>query len=262
MSEVIAKRSTAADCKSVSFSLIGSNPIYFILILKKKIFDYNKYLIANKNLYKIKTFFIIVLFESNVYTPSTVNTYCATVIFFSFIKLLYLKWKKTFRENWLQKSVTNTIIKLNFRGNILYVSVLVNFSWLLFNLRPGLYQALLTRFKKNFKRTKIAKFILIRHLRKILLVLRLLKFDVLINRLPLYLRSLLNTLVNPLIKQFIHPYTYKIIEDFTLQTNSIFTIAAIYLIHLNTANSTKTKRLRRLKRKITRRLLMRNKPAF
>jgi hypothetical protein len=146
--------------------------------------------------------------------------------------------------------------------NILYVSVLVNFSRLLFNLRPGLYRVLLLKFKKNFKRTKTAKFILMRHLRKILLVLRLFRFEILINHLPIYLRSLLSTLLSPLIKQFMHPYTNRVVEDFTLQTNSIFTISTIYVVNVSTARTVKTKRLRRLKRKITRRLLARNTPHF
>jgi hypothetical protein len=127
----------------------------------------------------------------------------------------------------------------------------------LFNLKTSFYYIFFKK-KKKFKRSLILKTYLMLHLRKILLSIKLNKFNVMIKGLPVFFKQLIKILITPLNITFKNKFDDNLIKDelskpyFNIIINFLFFLKSISFCFF------KTKRKRRLKRKITRKLFTKN----
>jgi hypothetical protein len=130
-------------------------------------------------------------------------------------------------------------------------------KYTLFNLKTSFYYIFFKK-KKKFKRSLILKTYLMLHLRKILLSIKLNKFNVMIKGLPVFFKQLIKILITPLNITFKSKFDANLIKDELI--NPYFNIIINFLFFFKSVSFCffKTKRKRRLKRKITRKLFTKN----
>jgi len=96
-----------------------------------------------------------------------------------------------------------------------------------------------------------------KYVRKLFLILQINKLILTIKNNPIYLFEFLKNLNSPIVHKFFNPYDKTLIED---TVNATFNTKSIYFIfYKNTSYSTlKTKKRGRIKRKISRKLILKN----
>lgn len=111
--------------------------------------------------------------------------------------------------------------------------------------------------KKSLKKNKSLKILLARYIRKLYLLVKFKHTLFFIRSIPSYLAELVNTLNTPIIHKFLTPFSDKFFED-SLTKKSIFNINYfIFLKNVDFSNN-KIRKKGRIKRKITRKIVMEN----
>lgn len=112
--------------------------------------------------------------------------------------------------------------------------------------------------KKSLKKSKIIKFLMAKYLRKLFLLLKLQKTILSIKNTPVFLLEFLTVLNTPIIHKFLIPGTDKLFED---KVNKKTKINFYFFFFLKTYSFTfqKKKKKGRIKRKITRKLIFKNR---
>jgi hypothetical protein len=113
--------------------------------------------------------------------------------------------------------------------------------------------------KKSLKKTKTIKFLLIKFLRKILIILKITNLIFKIKKKPIYFLELLNLLNQPISHKFINPCDTKFIDETTKIKKNLFRFI-FFIFSKNTSFSKlKLKKKGRIKRKILRKIILTNK---
>ena len=142
------------------------------------------------------------------------------------------------------------------RKNRLFINI-VNYKKLtLFLLTTGFYLKLLKKDKK-FKKTKTIRYVLLRHLRKLLLVLKQTRLFLINKASPLFINELIYFLNQPLPIKFYNPILTSYIDDSTMYTP--LTYIGLMFCKTQSYTQQKKKKFRFLKRKVKRRIVLQNK---
>ena len=116
------------------------------------------------------------------------------------------------------------------------------------------------KYQKSLKKTKTFKLLLVKFLRKLLLVTGILKFALYVVRVPVHLSEVMRILTNPLIAPFFDPLRrVRILEDEHLYSR--FNIRYIFFLKTVPFGCMKGKQRGRLKRKISKKVIQRNRIA-
>lgn len=111
--------------------------------------------------------------------------------------------------------------------------------------------------KKSIKKNKSIKILLTRYIRKLYLLVKFKYTIFFIKSLPTYLSELMNVLNTPIIHKFATPFSDKIFEDSLLHKN-IFNINYFIFLKNVDFSRNKVRKRGRIKRKITRKLVLEN----
>lgn len=107
------------------------------------------------------------------------------------------------------------------------------------------------------KKNKSMKLLVARYIRKLYLLVKFKHTIFLIKKIPSYLIEIINILNTPIIHKFVDPFSEKIMEE-SKQKKSIFNINYfIFFKNIDFSNN-KTKKSGRIKRKVTRKLIIDN----
>ena len=117
---------------------------------------------------------------------------------------------------------------------------------------PGLFLKYFQR-KKSLKKNKSMKFLMVRFMRKVLLILRVRNVVINSRGVPLHLSSLLSVLFRPFSHHFEDPLTSTLINE-TEDYHSNINVSAIMFTSPRPFGSQKTRKMGRVKRKIRRRI--------
>lgn len=96
-------------------------------------------------------------------------------------------------------------------------------------------------------------------LRKILIYTQINKYFLIVKKIPTYLLEIINTILNPVVKMYKHPFGKIIIDEKKIKNP--FNFHMIYYYNNKPYNFMKTKKKHTLKRKITRRVFLKNRVA-
>jgi hypothetical protein len=112
--------------------------------------------------------------------------------------------------------------------------------------------------RKSFKKGKAVKLLIAKYLRKIFLLSRASNFLLIVKNNPTFLLEMLNFINIPIIHKFLDPISHKVIEE---KNNDLCLIKFLYFIFLNNVNfsNNKIKKKGRIKRKIFRKLVLKDK---
>jgi hypothetical protein len=145
---------------------------------------------------------------------------------------------------------------LTFRKNRIFVNLSDYLKRNYFFLSTGLFIKYFEK-KKLFKRSKVIRTILIKYLRKIFLLVNIPNIFLLIKKTPTFLVDFLNLFSQQIPYKFNEPVTNREINDDDYTKN---VTKMLYFVFLNTENFTKNKikKRGRVKRKISRKLVLRN----
>ena len=215
---MVAEWSKAADCKSVSYSRIGSNPIHFIFIIKKntqnqltmlqslKTFpnynykSFNKYKkiiqfkFSSKNNNKVFSNFIII---NKILNNKNKKTYWRVHIKFLNSYLLLYTYKYTiFNINFFLKNnfFVNKSLLLNFKRFKFFPTLLnskKNHTYITLSL--GLFLSYFLK-PKSFKKSKQLYILLITFFKKLLIHTQIRYLTLIVKFIPKYLTELITNL--------------------------------------------------------------------
>ena len=308
----MAEWSKATDCKSVSKTHVGSNPIFLkirlhLINIVTKGKDIQVYINKNKNSYyskQLNSKNLHSLFKSTasyrIYTnfyhydnfSNKVTTRNSNLILIKFVNFQafieyfnkkFILWNsilwnsilwfedsvKFVFYNFTKKYVLNLIgfFMNNFKFNYLLSKVLtLNFKrkrffplirditgTTFFNTSLGILAKYLQK-GKFFTKKKVVFLLVSSLIRKMLLYSSLDNLILMVKRTPMYLQDILSTINNPVSSIYNNPYTKKEVNEFKLNnnfkfTNVVFTTTKPY-------GPVKTKNAGRLKRKITKKLVL------
>lgn len=118
-------------------------------------------------------------------------------------------------------------------------------------ISPGLFLKYFQR-KKSLKKNKSMKFLMVRFMRKVLLVLRVKNVVINSRGIPVHLNSLLSVLFRPFSHYFEDPLTSTVINETEGQRN--INVSAIMFTSPRPFGFQKTRKMGRVKRKIRRRI--------
>lgn len=111
--------------------------------------------------------------------------------------------------------------------------------------------------RKALKKNKSLKILLAKYIRKLYLLIKLKYTLFFIRSLPTYLSELINTLNTPIIHKFSTPFNDKLFEDLPLKKNIFNINYFIFIKNIDFANN-KIRKKGRIKRKITRKIVLQN----
>lgn len=231
-----------------------------IIWIQNKIFKnkYNYFV----NLLHDKKLFLKLAFKKNSFLKKNTSLYKKTIIRYLYLYTLFfektfqdiyyfLKWKHLYKKNFVYNLIL-TFNQTKFFVNFLNSKKNKNY----FSLTTGLFVKYFGK-KKALKKNKILKLLMGKYVRKLFLILQINKLILTIKNNPIYLFEFLKNLNSPIVHKFFNPYDKTLIED---TVNATFNTKSIYFIfYKNTSYSTlKTKKRGRIKRKISRKLILKN----
>ena len=126
-----------------------------------------------------------------------------------------------------------------------------------FSLSTGLFTKYFGK-KKSIKKNKILKILIGKYVRKIFLIIKIKYLFLIIKKNPTFLLEFLKYLNTPIIHKFFNPYKNQIVEDYKNQPHVLR--FNYFIFFKNTSFSfQKTHKKGRIKRKISRKLILKNK---
>lgn len=154
-----------------------------------------------------------------------------------------------------KKKLTFYHLILTCRNNKLFINLNDNLKINYLFLSTGFFIKYFDK-KKFFKKNKTLRIVLIKYLRKMFLLVKFPQIILLLKKNPIFFLEFLNLLHQPILYKFNEPLTNReIIDDDTkIITNFL------YFVFLNTEDFTnnKTRKRGRVKRKIYRKIVLRN----
>nr|QPL15918.1 hypothetical protein [Strombidium sp.] len=172
-----------------------------------------------------------------------------------FILVEFLRYKQT--ANLLFKH-TRKILQLNFLRYRFFPKIydyLTNYQYI--NLSLGM-MSWRYKNKKSFKKNKLVYLLLANFLRKILLYSGIKSYILVIKKIPVYYKEIINSLLNPVIAPYEHPFEIgNILEEKNIKNPFWFS----YILFYNNKpyGKLKLKKKGRLKRKISKKITMINR---
>jgi hypothetical protein len=192
----------------------------------------------------------------NKYWPNSLFHYLYAYNFFLFQNFseLFFLFKEKNRQ--LVKNLYRLI--LTFTNN----KIFLNFSPFLFNknyffLSSGLFIKYFGK-KKSLKKNKIIKILMAKYVRKIFLILGFQNVFLSVKRNPVFLLEFLDALNTPIVHTFYNPLSNKISEDVKRNAPAVRFIYFVFSKN-DSFSLLKAKKKGRIKRKITRKLTLKNR---
>ena len=186
----------ATDCKSVSLSLVGSNPTFFNILnkifLKKN--PINPVLFFKKNSKKKIQYFNI--YNYNIFIKKNLISYKLMKIFFFFLKLkkknisllfiylfiYYYYFNLLFFDfNYLILNYKYYYLNFNFKKNSFFLNLLNFKKRNFFFLYLGFFKKYFEN-KKSIKKNKIIKLLILKFIKKIIFLLKINNFLFIFNK--------------------------------------------------------------------------------
>ena len=184
-----------------------------------------------------------------------INNYLYLYKFFFF--MIFVDIFYFVKKNKLKRQKLTHFLILSFINNKLFVNLLnLNKKNYLF-LSSGLFIKFFEK-KKSFKKNKIIKLLIAKYLRKIFLLTKIRNTSLIIKNNPTFLLEMITFLNSPIPHKFMDPVTEEIIEELTPNFTWIKFLYFIFLENSSFSNN-KTKKIGRIKRKITRKLVITNR---
>jgi hypothetical protein len=158
---------------------------------------------------------------------------------------------------YLKPRITNEFIVyrlyLTFTGSRIFANLgtTTKISNNYFSLSLGLFLKFFKK-KKSIKKKKLLKILLMKYIRKLFLIVGIINFEIYINRTPLLLDELLNSLRTATDIKFLDPLNNCLYKDFE---KPVLNLMGIKFNSPKPYGLTKGPRKGRLKRKIMRRLM-------
>nr|YP_010049558.1 hypothetical protein J6674_mgp26 [Strombidium cf. sulcatum]QPL15963.1 hypothetical protein [Strombidium cf. sulcatum] len=227
------------------------------LLPHKNLINYNNFIIKNtifSTFTKLKIPTTSYLFRRKYLLNLVLSNYTLYKDYYLYNRVPYLKKKitalgvfhseKTLLLNFLRYRFFPTIHDFNSTKQYLYLS-LGMVSW---------------RFKqsKAFRKNKMVFLLLSNFLRKILLYSSIKRYMMVIRKIPIYFKEILNTLTSPTIAPYTHPFFKKKTVEERFYKNPFY-FSHILFFNNKPYGSLKLKKRGRLKRKITKKIVSINR---
>lgn len=175
----------------------------------------------------------------------------SSLFFKSKFDLLYYVKKKQKRKT------RNTYhLILTFRNNKLFVNLLDILKRNYLSVSTGLFIKYFDK-KKLYKKSKIIRTILIKFLRKLFLLIKFPRLILIVKKNPIFLLEFLNLFNQPIPYKFNEPLTNREIID-TEDNPSLTKVMYVVFLKTQPYIKFKTKKRGRVKRKISRKVILKN----
>lgn len=188
------------------------------------------------------------------YQSSILNFIYSYRFFFTFLFIDAYHFLKVTRK--LRRGAFYYLI-LTFRSNRLFVNVLNSKKKNFLFVSTGFFIKYFEK-KKSFKKGKAVKLLIAKYLRKIFLLSRVSNLFLIVKNNPTFLLEILSFLNSPIIHKFADPIAHKIIEEKNTDICLLKFLSFIFLKNVNFSNN-KVKKKGRIKRKIFRKLVLKDK---
>lgn len=225
----MAEWSKAADCKSVSYSLIGSNPIYSNKItnlspnLKLNTtfsninpYFYKVYNIAKKNKHLNKSLI------KSIYTVLLSPLFIKNKIFNKKLMSFFLIYYNTYLLSYIYRNLrlmnNSFILKfikkflINFKRNRFFPTLLNYIGHTYTTLSLGVFFRFFYK-PKSFRKSKQLYYLLIHFFRKIIIYSNINLISILVKHTPRFLNELIQILVNKSSTSYQHPLINSLVID-------------------------------------------------
>nr|AEV66690.1 hypothetical protein [Oxytricha trifallax] len=113
------------------------------------------------------------------------------------------------------------------------------------------------RKKKYYKKKKSIKMLLARYIRKLYLLIKFKHTIFFIKKIPTYLLEIINILNTPIIHKFLNPFSETTVEEPNVRKNIFNINYFIFFKNIDFSNN-KTRQKGRIKRKVTRKMILEN----
>jgi hypothetical protein len=186
------------------------------------------------------------------------------LIFFDFFFFYNFFFNKIFTDLFFFLKVK----KLRLQGNIYALILTFSSSRFFINflsikkkknylfLSPGLFLKYFNK-KKSFKKNKTLKILMAKYIRKMLLLVKIKNLILITKQNPTFLIDFLALLNTQIVHKFFDPISKELFEDKSSTSTRIKFLYFVFLKNIN-FNNQKKPQMGRIKRKITRKLILRN----
>ena len=124
-------------------------------------------------------------------------------------------------------------------------------------IAPGHFLTFLKK-RKSYKKNRVITSLIIKFIRKLLIITKINSFNLILKKSPYLLTEILNRLTKPLSHPFLNPFTGLYVDE-TLKVENHFNINFILFKKINKFAKQKEKKKGRIKRKILRQIVRKNK---
>ena len=247
----MAEWSKAADCKSVSYSRVGSNPTFLIMYLKSK-YKKNRFINLDKlTIYKVKNN-IIDMYNirwKNCNVFNTINSILKSNIN-KLVYNLYIKNANLYIDNNI------FFLDLNFKKFKFFPQIKeIKNNKTILNNSLGIISKYFSK-KKNYLRSKSSFLLSASYIRKMLIYTSITKLRLNIFRIPIYIKDIMRVITSKSNSLYKHPFTKALVNE----KASKFEIHFWYISFINNKSHVKKKfkKKGRLKRKISKKISLLN----
>ena len=140
-----------------------------------------------------------------------------------------------------------------FKKGRMFVNLINELGLNVLFLSVGLFRTFFSP-RKSFKKNKLLRYVMVRFLRKVCLIVNLKSVNLFLVSSPTMFTEMVNFLFEPLPKPFKNPFTSKIINESNYRYK-YFYLKYIYILKNTPYNYLKDKKRGRIKRKVLRRLV-------
>ncbi len=144
-----------------------------------------------------------------------------------------------------------------FKAQNIFASLYRFFGKTYFALRPGLFINLFNK-KKTLKKKKVIHFVMMRYIKKLLSVVQIFNVTFVVKNPPFYLNKLLTVFNLPFTSPFLNPLTNKSFDETSPDYGNI-KFKYFFFINSKSYTFSKVKKRGRIKRKIRRKLILKNR---
>ena len=237
--------------------LIKKRTSYFyskknLFLVYKPYYKHRIYLQPSLNLSKFVKFH----YQVNSSSGFTKNVYARKLHFASSVlrtyPLLLINWLK----NKAKFYETQKTLAFNFSRNRFFPTLRTLKGETYLSLSLGLFMKFFSK-SKSFMRSKAMYLILASFLRKTLLFASFTTLYFIISKTPAYLKEMMSTLNDPVVSIYRNPFSDDLVDEKSLQTP--FKFSMFLFLNNKAYGKIKVRKRGRLKRKITKRLVLLNR---
>lgn len=187
------------------------------------------------------------------------NVFLQINLYYTLLKSTFFDLFKFKKRGALFRDFSDMRFWFTFKTKRFYINLSTYDGDSCLSISPGMFLKFLNR-RKSYKKNRVLCLVMAQYIRKVILLMRLKRFDVVIRRSPYMLNEIFSGMFRPLVHSFKDPVTGRVIDENDKKRRKFrFRLRFLIFEHNKPYGYMKQKLKGRLKRKVWRKIIRQNK---